>query len=93
VAVNQLDLLLSLDIALQLIHADRESLKRVETFVGFPGHYGFRVRDSIEELFILLLRAIADRHVEKGFSQCVRYLARALTRIPSVDGHSGLHCR
>ncbi|TFK34682.1 f-box protein pof6 [Crucibulum laeve] len=66
---NQLDLLLSLDIALELIHADRESLKRVETFAGYPGHYGHRVRDTIEEIFILMLQALGERHVSKGFSQ------------------------
>jgi recyclin-1 len=68
---HQLDLLLSLDVALELIHADRESLKRVETFAGYPGHYGHRVRDTIEELFILMLQALGDQHVSKGFSQCV----------------------
>lgn len=66
---EQLDLLLSLDVALELIHADRESLKRVETFAGYPGHYGHRVRDTIEEIFILLLQALGERHVAKGFHQ------------------------
>lgn len=68
---EQLDLLLSLDVALELIHADRESLKRVETFAGYPGHYGHRVRDTIEEIFILLLQALGERHVAKGFYQLV----------------------
>jgi len=65
---HQLDLLLSLDVALEIIHADRESLKRVETFAGYPGHYGHRVRDTIEEIFILMLQTIGERHVSKGFS-------------------------
>lgn len=65
---GQLDTLLSLDIALELIHADREVLKRVETFAGYPGHYGFRVRDTIEEVFILMLQAMGERHVGRGFS-------------------------
>jgi len=68
---HQLDLLLSLDVALEIIHADRESLKRVETFAGYPGHYGHRVRDTIEEIFILMLHALGDRHVSRGFAQCV----------------------
>ncbi|KAF5347131.1 hypothetical protein D9756_010961 [Leucocoprinus leucothites] len=66
---NQLELLLSLDVALELIHADREALKRVEAFAGYPGHYGHRVRDTIEELFILMLQTLGERHVTKGFSQ------------------------
>lgn len=64
---DKLDLLLSLDVALELIHADRESLKRVETFSGYPGQYGHRVRDTIEEIFVLLLQALSERHVKPGF--------------------------
>lgn len=67
--MSKLELLLSLDIALELIHADRESLKRVETFAGYPGHYGHRVRDTIEEIFILMLQTLSERHVSTGFSQ------------------------
>ncbi|KAJ2925297.1 hypothetical protein H1R20_g11764, partial [Candolleomyces eurysporus] len=66
---HQLDLLLSLDVALELIHADREALKRVETFAGYPGHYGHRVKDTIEELFILFLQGLGERHVTTGFNK------------------------
>ncbi|OCH87584.1 hypothetical protein OBBRIDRAFT_889675 [Obba rivulosa] len=66
---DKLDLLLSLDIALELIHADRESLKRAETFSGYPGQYGHRVRDTIEEIFILLLQALSERHIRPGFER------------------------
>lgn len=72
--MNQLDLLLSLDVALELIHADREALKRVETFVGYPGHYGHRVRDTVEELFILLLQILGEGHVMKGFDLYVFFV-------------------
>ncbi|KAJ7163288.1 exocyst complex component Sec10-domain-containing protein [Mycena filopes] len=66
-SANKLELLLSLDVALELIHADHEALKRVETFAGYPGHYGHRVRDTIEELFILMLQALGGRHINVGF--------------------------
>jgi recyclin-1 len=66
---NKLELLLSLDVALELIHADRESLKRAETFAGYPGHYGHRVHDTIEEIFILLLQVLGERHMSPGFGQ------------------------
>lgn len=66
-ALDNLDLLLSLDIALELIHADRESMKRAETFSGYPGAYGHRVRDTIEEIFCLLLQALGERHIKPGF--------------------------
>ncbi|EMD37219.1 hypothetical protein CERSUDRAFT_115114 [Gelatoporia subvermispora B] len=66
---DKLDLLLSLDTALELIHADRESLKRAETFAGYPGQYGHRVRDTIEEIFVLLLQALSERHIRPGFER------------------------
>lgn len=49
----------------------------METFAGYPGHYGHRVRDTIEELFILLLQAVGERHIGPGFAQ---YAAIALTQ-------------
>lgn len=70
-ALDNLDLLLSLDTALELIHADRESMKRAETFSGYPGAYGHRVRDTIEEIFCLLLQALGDRHIKPGFETSV----------------------
>ncbi|KAG5650731.1 hypothetical protein H0H81_011231 [Sphagnurus paluster] len=73
---NKLELLLSLDVALEVIHADREALKRVETFAGYPGHYGHRVHDTIEEIFILMLGALGEEHLKKGFSRHVTSSAR-----------------
>lgn len=70
-AFDRLQMLLSLDAALELIHADREALKRVETFQYYPGHYGHKVRETIEELFIILLQTLGDRHIRPGFAQCV----------------------
>lgn len=76
---NKLELLLSLDVALEVIHTDRESLKRVETFAGYPGHYGHRVRDTIEELFILMLQALGEGHLSTGFAQCVGGFTRSVS--------------
>jgi recyclin-1 len=64
---SKLQLLLSLDVALQLIQADRESLKRVEIFAGFSGPSGIKVRDTIEEIFIVLLQTLAEKHIVPAF--------------------------
>ncbi|WVW86251.1 hypothetical protein I302_108293 [Kwoniella bestiolae CBS 10118] len=64
---DKLQLLVSLDIALELIQADRDSLKRAETFAKYPGRSGLHVREAIEEVFILLLKAAGDRHIAPGF--------------------------
>lgn len=60
---EHMQLLLSLDTVLEFVHADRECLKRIETFQGYPGKWGVKVREAIEEVFIHLLRAVAGRHI------------------------------
>ncbi|KAL5514904.1 hypothetical protein ACEPAG_2220 [Sanghuangporus baumii] len=71
---DKMDLLLSLDVALELIHADRESLKRLETFAGYPGSYGHRVHDTIEEIFILLMQSMSERHISPGFERATEQM-------------------
>jgi len=64
---DNLQLLLSLDVTLELIHAARESLKRLEIFVNYPGTYGVRIRETIEEVAGELLGVLGERHVRNGF--------------------------
>ncbi|KAI0701854.1 exocyst complex component Sec10-like protein [Cytidiella melzeri] len=73
-SIDKFEMLLSLDTALELIHADRECLKRVDTFSGYPGQYGHRVRDTIEEIFVLLLQALGDRHIKSGFERATEQM-------------------
>jgi recyclin-1 len=68
---DNLQLLLSLDVTLELIHAAREALKRLEIFVGYPGTYGVRVRETIEEVAGELLGVLGERHVRNGFEAWV----------------------
>jgi len=127
VSMDNLDLFLSLDIALELIHAARDSLKRLESFFpppptvsaadgllpssaaarqahppispatkshdrraslsadeedgryawsvrGFPGHTGIKLRETIQEIFVLLLVALRERHLEPGFNMAVEQM-------------------
>jgi recyclin-1 len=98
-----LDLFLSLDVALELIHAARDSMKRLESFFpprsrhatqhkkstsiskptpraqhwsvdGFPGPSGRRLRETLEEIFILLLIALRERHIEPGFNRAIEQM-------------------
>jgi recyclin-1 len=69
---ERLQLLLSLDTALQLIQSDRECLKRVQTFIGYPSACGRKVRDTMEEIFIVLLQSLSDKHIVPAFNQYVR---------------------
>ena len=68
---DNLQLLLSLDVTLELIHAAREALKRLEIFVSYPGTYGVRVRETIEEVAGELLGVLGERHVRNGFEAWV----------------------
>jgi recyclin-1 len=68
---DNLQLLLSLDVTLELIHAARESLKRLEIFVNYPGASGVRVRETNEEVAGELLGALGERHIRNGFEAYV----------------------
>ncbi|KDE09280.1 hypothetical protein MVLG_00598 [Microbotryum lychnidis-dioicae p1A1 Lamole] len=69
---DRMQLLLSLDTALQLIQADRDCLKRIQTFAKYPGIYGRKVRDAIEEVFIVLLQTLGEKHVVPAFRQATK---------------------
>lgn len=66
-SVEALDLLLSLDVSLQLIHATRDAIKRLETFAAYPGTTGTRVRETLDDAFCEMLGALGARHVARGF--------------------------
>ncbi|WWD19726.1 hypothetical protein CI109_104190 [Kwoniella shandongensis] len=72
---DKLQLLVSLDTALELIQIDRDSLKRAETFAKYPGKYGHKVREAIEEIFILMLKAAGDRHIAPGFRMATNQMS------------------
>ncbi|KAI6144997.1 exocyst complex component Sec10-like protein [Pisolithus tinctorius] len=62
-----LDLLLSLDVSLELIHASRDALKRLETFSTYPRPIGTRVRETLEDVFCEMLSTLSTRHIARGF--------------------------
>jgi recyclin-1 len=72
---EQLDRLLSLDVALALIQAARAPLARLDVFGGYPAPHGLRVRDARAELFVLLLQALDGRHLAPGFAEARRRMA------------------
>ena len=80
---DNLQLLLSLDVTLDLIHTARESLKRLEIFANYPGTYGTRVRETIEEVAGELLGVLGERHVRNGFEVCVVVVLSAVNGLIS----------
>lgn len=71
---DRMQLLLSLDVALQLIQADRDCLKRIQTFIRYPGIYGTKVREAIEEVFIQCLKVLGEKHVVPGFQNAIKQM-------------------
>lgn len=70
----QMQLLLSLDTALQVIHVNRDCIKRVETFTKYPDEIGARVSREIEEVAILFFHALGEGHVAPGFAKATKQI-------------------
>lgn len=114
-SLPSLDLFLSLDVALELIHATRDSMKRLETFfpprpphskppkssidgvpksgpwsaMGFPGPAGRKLRETLEEIFILLLIVLRERHLDPGFDRAVESMRDYKPKDPQPSETSG----
>lgn len=82
-SLSQLQLLLSLDTSLLLIQSNRECLKRIQTFSRYPGVYGKKVKDAIEEVFIILLQVLSEKHIGRGFGKAMGEMERWR---PGVEG-------
>ncbi|UZJ52112.1 hypothetical protein CBS101457_001432 [Exobasidium rhododendri] len=67
--LTQMQLLLSLDTALQVIHINRDCLKRIETFLKYPSPLGEKVRALIQEVSLLCFRALGEGHINPGFEK------------------------
>lgn len=74
VSLQRMQLLLSLDTALQMIHLNRDSLKRVETFLPLAGIQGDHMRAGFEEIATLFLRCVGERHIVPGFLEATRQI-------------------
>lgn len=71
-SLQRMQLLLSLDTALEMIHLNRDSLKRIETFAAVPGECGKRVQEEIEFVASSFLRCLGERHVTAGFEKAAQ---------------------
>jgi recyclin-1 len=73
-SLTQMQLLLSLDTALQVIHVNRDCLKRIETFLKYPLPLGERVRLQIQDVSLLCLRALGEGHINPGFKKATQQI-------------------
>lgn len=66
--------LLSLEVALQLIHKCKESIDRARSFVTFAGRMGEEAREQCETMFSVMIQALGARHVQGGFDLALQSL-------------------
>lgn len=80
---HKMQQLLSLDLTLQMIQAALDSLKRAQSFAVYPldKPIGVKVRRAIEDIFIMLLQVLTERHMVPAFVQFVFCCYRAGARV------------
>ncbi|KAF9902383.1 F-box protein: endocytic membrane traffic, recycling ReCYcling 1 [Lobosporangium transversale] len=73
---EEMNSLLSVELALHLIHLDKDALQRLSAFAGLGGVLGGRVQKTIESVFIALLRSLGQQHIDPGFTAAIQQLGR-----------------
>lgn len=78
--------LFSIEVALNLIHTAKSSLERAALFVKLGGQSGEESREQCENIFIILLQILGNRHIKTGFDKAVNHLSSYNPR--EVGDHS-----
>ncbi|PLW46533.1 hypothetical protein PCANC_08529 [Puccinia coronata f. sp. avenae] len=81
--------LLSLDVALQAITVDRQALARLESFLPFNLPHRQKVVDTIEHVFILLLRSLGQDHIQPAFERAFRQMSSRAEDEEKEAAHEG----
>ncbi|KAK9481380.1 exocyst complex component Sec10-like protein [Lipomyces japonicus] len=66
--------LFSLEVALNLIQAARESIERTALFSLFEGQTGDEAKEQCQLIFVSLLESLGFRHIEHGFDKALQHL-------------------
>jgi recyclin-1 len=78
--------LFSIEVALDLVHAAKESLGRAAKFVQLGGQAGEEAREQCEAIFVALVKVLGQTHVKNGFAKAVDHLSRYNPR--EISDHS-----
>lgn len=82
--------LFSIEMALALIHAAKESLERASHFIPLGGQVGEEAREQCASIFITLLRILGTGHMKSGFDKAVGHLDHYKAREVSDNKHTGV---
>ncbi|KAI8338978.1 exocyst complex component Sec10-like protein [Chlamydoabsidia padenii] len=94
-AQTQLDMiqdLLSLELALQLIHINKDSERRVKRFIGigFTGRIKQDIQSTYEQIFIRLLQALGTEHIKPAFERASSELLQYKPKLESTGNNDDL---
>ncbi|KAI1434627.1 exocyst complex component Sec10-like protein [Xylaria sp. CBS 124048] len=78
--------LFSIEVALDLVAAAKESLGRASKFVRLGGQAGEEAREQCEAIFVALVKVLGQTHVKNGFAKAVEHLSRYNPR--DISDHS-----
>ncbi|KAI0544103.1 exocyst complex component Sec10-like protein [Xylaria curta] len=78
--------LFSIEVALDLVHAAKESLGRAAKFIQLGGQVGEEAREQCEAIFVALIKVLGQTHVKNGFGKAVNHLSRYNPR--EISDHS-----
>ncbi len=67
--------LFSIEVALNLTHMAKSSLERAARFVSLGGQSGEETKEQCEQIFILLVQILGNRHMKLGFDKAVNHMA------------------
>ncbi|KAI1138988.1 exocyst complex component Sec10-like protein [Hypoxylon sp. FL0543] len=82
--------LFSIELALNLVHAAKESLGRAAKFVTLGGQAGEEAREQCEAIFVVLVKILGQTHVRNGFTKAVDHLSRYNPREISDHSQTGV---
>ncbi|CAO3606822.1 unnamed protein product [Cunninghamella echinulata] len=91
-AQTQLDMmqdLLSLEVALHLVHVNKDSERRVQRFIdiGFPGRMKQNIQTTFEQIFIRLLKALGPEHIRPAFDKAYEKLLQYKPKIELLSNN------
>ncbi|GES73710.1 secretion pathway protein Sls2/Rcy1 [Rhizophagus clarus] len=72
--LDKMQQMLSLETALQMVHVNKDSLRRVSSFTGYPDKMGYRIKETLESIFIILLQTLGPLHIKPAFNTAIKHL-------------------
>lgn len=81
--------LVSIEVALNLTHAAKESIERAALLISLSGQAGEKAREQCSIIFMQLLQILGQRHVKSGFDKAVDHLLNYKRR-EAMEYHQGV---